>query len=542
MRAGPATPAYPRATAGDNRAMLALRRVAHHLHHAVWRFAWPWAVAVATAALAAPATAQDRLPEPVRQALAEANLPEDALAAAWLPLQHGDRPLHHQATRAMAPGSTMKLVTSAVALAQLGPNHRGFTELRSAAPVVDGVLQGDLVLRGGGDLELGLPQLWALLLELREAGIHTLGGDVVVDRTRYRPARADLLEPPFDDAPEWPYNVVPDALGLAGSLLSLELDTTGAQVSARAVPALPGLSVDASAMRRTDDRCSSWAAHWRTARREALPDGGTRLVLAGAVPAGCTVRARLQLLDRAELTERLLRWAWTSLGGRWSGRTREPATAAEVPAAPRLLARRQTRPWGEMLRHLNKQSDNEWTRLLYLELGAMAEPPVAPATATAPTAAAADAAVRRWFAQQGIATDGLVMDNGSGLSRRERITPQALAELVRAMWRSPHAADFLMSLPTVGVDGTMRLRLREGPASGRARLKTGTLRDVAALAGVAYDAEGRPWAVAMMVNHPTRAARGRAVMDAWVDHVARHSVHPSPVRPGQGLGPLGDGP
>lgn len=520
--------------------MLALRRVAHHLQHAVRRLAWPWALAAATAALATPATAQDRLPDPVRQALAEANLAEDALAAAWLPLQHGDRPLHHQATRAMAPGSTMKLVTSAVALAQLGPNHRGFTELRSAAPVLDGVLQGDLVLRGGGDLELGLPQLWALLLELREAGIHTLGGDVVVDRTRYRPARADLLEPPFDDAPEWPYNVVPDALGLASSLLSLELDTTGAQVNARAVPALPGLIVDASAMRRTDDRCTNWPAHWRTARREALPDGRTRLVLAGAVPAGCTVRARLQLLDRAELTERLLRWAWTSLGGRWNGRTREPASAAEVPAAPRLLARRQTRPWGEMLRHLNKQSDNEWTRLLYLELGAMAEPPGAPATAT--TAAAADAAVRRWFAQQGIATDGLVMDNGSGLSRRERITPQALAELVRAMWRSPHAADFLMSLPTVGVDGTMRLRLREGPASGRARLKTGTLRDVAALAGVAYDAEGRPWAVAMMVNHPTRAAQGRAVMDAWVDHVARHGVHPVPVRPGLGLGPQGDGP
>jgi D-alanyl-D-alanine carboxypeptidase/D-alanyl-D-alanine-endopeptidase (penicillin-binding protein 4) len=335
---------------------------------------------------------------------------------------------------------------------------------------------------------------------------------------------------------------VPDALGLAGSLLTLELDASGEPVTERAVPALPGLSVDASALRRIDGRCANWSAHWQGARREARPDGGTQLVLAGALPAGCTVRARLQLLDRAELTERLLRWAWTSLGGRWSGRTREPAEAAEVPPAPRLLARRQTRPWGEMLRHLNKQSDNEWTRLLYLELGAMAEAQDAPARVGATTAEAAEAAVRRWFVQQGIATEGLVLDNGSGLSRRERITPQALAELVRVMGQGPHAADFLMSLPTVGVDGTMRLRLREGPASGRARLKTGTLRDVAALAGVAYDDEGRPWAVAMMVNHPTRAARGRAVMDAWVDHVARHGVHPAPLRQGPGVGPLGDGP
>ncbi len=478
--------------------------------------------------LPAAAPAQDPLPAPVLEALRAIALPADALAAVALPLRHRDRVWHHQAERPMQPGSSMKLLTSVVALDRLGPNHRGFTELRSAAPLQGATLQGDLVLLGGGDVELGVPQLWALLVELQQAGVRRIEGDLVVDRTRYNPPRLDLGLAPFDEAPEFPYNVIPDALMLAEGLLPLELRASDGGVVASTVPRIEGIELD-SRMALVEARCADWDAHWQPAQVQA--DGGrTRITLQGAFPRDCTQRARLQLVDRAELTDKLFRTLWQGLGGTWSGRAREAA----APAGTRVLARRSARPWGELLRHLNKTSDNAWTRVLYLELGvpAMAEQP------GRSTRELADAAVRAWFSEQGIDDTGLVLDNGSGLSRSERISPWQMAQLLKAAYSGRHASELMMSLPTVGVDGTMRNRLKAGPATGWARLKTGTLRNVVALAGYVNDGQGRPWALAMMVNHDTLADRARPVLDALVDHIARHGPHPVAAL----RGPHGDGP
>jgi D-alanyl-D-alanine carboxypeptidase/D-alanyl-D-alanine-endopeptidase (penicillin-binding protein 4) len=481
--------------------------------------------------LATAVRADDTLPEPVRRALAQAQLPPDALAYAAVPLTRRGGEVGFQPTRAMQPGSTMKLVTSVVALDALGPNHRGFTELLSAAPRDGDVLAGDWVLRGGGDVELGVPQLWALLLELREAGVREIRGDLLLDRTRYEPARVDLGLPPFDEAPEFPYNVIPDALNVAGSLLPLQLQATAEGVLARSVPALDGLVVDARAMVLNDARCADWDDHWQPAT--VVRDGTlTTIRLHGAFPRGCTVRTNLQLLDRDELAERLVRTLWRGLGGSWQGRVR----AAAAPPGATVLARRQGRPWGELLRHLNKASDNAWTRVLFHELGAAAPATLAPATL--PTAERADRVLRDWLARQGIDATALVSDNGSGLSRRERVSARLLADMLRTAWRGPHRHDLLATLPTVGVDGTMRLRLRDSPAAGWARLKTGTLRNVVGLAGVLRDAEGHDWAVAMLINHEG-AARGRPVLDALVDHWTR-GVPGAPPLPR--VGPQGEGP
>jgi D-alanyl-D-alanine carboxypeptidase/D-alanyl-D-alanine-endopeptidase (penicillin-binding protein 4) len=462
-----------------------------------------------------PAQAQDALPPAVVLALEQAEVPADGFAAIALPLGRDGLVWRHRDRVPVQPGSTMKVVTSIVALDVLGPNARGHTALLSAAPLQDGVLQGDLVLRGGLDPDLGLPQLWALLGELRAAGVRHIEGALVVDRSARRPARPDLGVPPFDEAPEFPYNVIPDALLLGGALLDIELRATDTGVAARTVPALDGVAFD-SAMTLGDARCADWSREWRTAAATRAADGTVRIALAGAFPRGCIVRARLQLMDRQWLTERVFATLWRQHGGTWSGQAREGV----APAGARVLARRESRPWGEVLRDLNKSSDNALTRLLFdtLALPALERDPQA---ATQP---AADAVVRRWFEARGIPAEGLVTDNGSGLSRSERISPWQLAQALRWAHRGPLAPDLLMSLPVPGVDGTMRNRLRESPAAGTARLKTGTLWNVVALAGYVQDDRGQPWALVAVVNHPN-AARARPVLDALVDWVARGGPH-----------------
>jgi D-alanyl-D-alanine carboxypeptidase/D-alanyl-D-alanine-endopeptidase (penicillin-binding protein 4) len=492
--------------------------------------------------------------------LQQARVPADALGAIVLPAGGGlagrlSPRWAHQADRPMQPASTLKLLTSIVALDQIGPNVRGFTELLTRAPQQGDVLAGDLLLRGGADPEFDLPQLWALLLELRQVhGIRMLAGDIVIDRTLFRPSRPEREAAPFDERPEFAYNLVPDALQLNSHLLQIEISSetlnTGGAPRARALPALPGLVIDATELRLTDRPCAEWAKDWVSPPpADTTEPGMLRVRLQGGFPRGCVQRPSLSLIDPLALAERQLRWLWASLGGTWRGQLRE----AEVPTVPllnaaqqstqpaaqqppvragaavvvpgaqragaqpglRLLASHQARPWGELLRTLNKQSSNVYTRLLYLQLGvaAMADNP------TQTTRALADRAVRQWLAAQRIDAPGLVLDNGSGLSRAERITPRTLAQVLQAAHQGPWVSELMMSLPIAGIDGTLRNRLTSGPASGQARLKTGLLRDVASLGGYVRDPQGRPWVLVAFINHPNAVA-ARPALDALVDWVA----------------------
>jgi serine-type D-Ala-D-Ala carboxypeptidase/endopeptidase (penicillin-binding protein 4) len=471
------------------------------------------AIALFSASTARPGFAQSVLPPAVIQALDAAGVPADSLAAAALPLGHDAPVWEYRADVAMQPGSTMKVLTSIVALDFLSPDHRGRTELLTAAPLTRGVLRGDLVLGGGADPDLGVPQLWALLVDLRQQGVREIRGDLLLDRTRFRPARTDQGVPPFDNAPEFAYNVIPDALELAGNLLPLRLSSDPRGVHAVTVPPLAGLRIT-SRMGLSNLPCDDWDHDWQPAT-VSHRSGHPRIELQGVFPRGCSVRTALQLIDRDELAALLFRSLWQGLGGRWTGRAR----AAPAPAGARVLALHVARPWGEVLRSMNKRSDNPLARLLFLELGvpSMAGDPV---TTTAELAARE---VRRWLAEHGIADRGLVIDNGSGLSRQARITPRQLASTLASAYFGPHAPDLLMSLPVAGVDGTLRDRLRDSPAAGWARLKTGSLRDTVALAGYLRDGQGRPWAVAMMVNHDG-AERARPALDALVDSLSRAGV------------------
>lgn len=478
------------------------------------------------------------LPGPVREALNKAGLDPSTLAVAVLPLQEATglwsrAPLLHQADRAMQPASAMKVVTSAVALERIGPNARGYTELRTAAPIVDGRLRGDLVLRGGADLELGLPQLWALMLELREQGVRHIEGDIVLDRQMFKPARMDTGVPPFDESPEFPYNVIPDALQLAGNLHVLELQSDRQEVRARLRPELPGVRLDNQLSLHAPGAvaCRDWSTSgWSTPEAMPQPDGQVVVRLRGRYPADCTQRQPLQLMERNLQAHAQLRWVWAELGGHWSGRVREAPDDAQGNTT-RLLARREARPWGEWLRPLNKTSDNVATRILYLLLGLEEERRAAAAGAPQPgrsTRDWADASVRRWFTEHGIELQGLVMDNGSGLSRSERITPRQLALVLRAAQFHLHAPELMMSLPIAGVDGSLRSRMTDTPARGRARLKPGTLRNAVALAGYVEDAQGQRWVMAAMVNHDEAPRRGRPVLDAVADWVAGGGMATAP--------------
>ncbi|PWF39098.1 D-alanyl-D-alanine carboxypeptidase/D-alanyl-D-alanine endopeptidase [Massilia glaciei] len=467
--------------------------------------------------------ARAQLPEPVAALMAKSGIAPDELGL--LVLRGDGVVLAHGAERPMHPASTIKVLTTLVGLEQLGPVFRGRTELRSAAPVVGDTLMGDLVVRGGADPDFSGEALAGMLQSLRNQGIARIKGRLVFDRQLFNPPRLDLGAPPFDEYPEAYYNVIPDALMVNKNMLQLDMRSGADQVRVTMVPALEGVSVE-SRFTLIEGACAKWEDGWKLPEVLREAGGKLKVVLRGTFPKHCASSNNINIVDRHDYLDRLLRLAWGRLGGTIDG----PTVDGAGPPEARLLAEHSARALPELVRDINKISDNTLARLLYLSLGSLEAdrvdgsrptPPV-PGANTQTTLVRADQAVRAWLRGHGIDDAGLVLENGSGLSRLERISARQLGGVLQAGLRSIWAPEYMASLPIVAMDGTMRRRLPDSPAAWRARLKSGSVNNVVAVAGYVPDMAGQQHVVVAMVNSPNAGrGRGGAVLDALVDWVAR---------------------
>jgi D-alanyl-D-alanine carboxypeptidase/D-alanyl-D-alanine-endopeptidase (penicillin-binding protein 4) len=195
---------------------------------------------------------------------------------------------------------------------------------------------------------------------------------------------------------------------------------------------------------------------------------------------------------------------WAEVGGKLEGKVR----AGSAGTGAVLLREAHSRRLGEMLRDINKPSNNLMTRTLLLTLGAK--------RLGAPgTEAKGQAAVRDWLAEAGLDFPELNLGNGSGLSRDASISAESLGRLLAYMYRRPTMPEYLASLAVVGVDGTMWRRLRGSPVKGRGHIKTGTVKGASGIAGYILDRNGERWVVvALMDGRTLNTWSAHAVQDA----------------------------
>jgi D-alanyl-D-alanine carboxypeptidase/D-alanyl-D-alanine-endopeptidase (penicillin-binding protein 4) len=463
--------------------------------------------------------AKAQLPEPVIQAMTANGIGPEGLGA--IVLRGKQVLLAHEAQRSMHPGSTMKLVTTMAALDRLGPIFRARTELRTTAEVADGTLKGDLIVRGGADGDLTVDTMRDMLQTLRSTGIKKIEGNIILDRELFKPARSDLGLPPFDEAPEFPYNVIPDSLLINTNLVQVELRATSIGLQTVMLPEMDGVSLTSN-MRLINAECSKWEDGWKIPVVQRSAGGKIKVQLHGTFPRNCSKIIWLNVLDRHDFAERFIRTTWRKLGGKWTGE----AMPGSTPPGTRVLAEHVARALPETIRDINKLSNNVLARSLFLSMGSL-ETDVELGSKPLPftgedTRLRAEASIRQWLRSYGIDDTGMVLENGSGLSRIERSTPSQMAAVLQIGLGSTWAPEFMASLPIVGLDGTMRNRMRDGPAASRARLKTGTLTGMTGIAGYVPDANNQMCIVVGFINHPLAGnGRGRAVLDALVNWVAR---------------------
>jgi D-alanyl-D-alanine carboxypeptidase/D-alanyl-D-alanine-endopeptidase (penicillin-binding protein 4) len=448
----------------------------------------------------------DGLPPAVLQALKAAQIPASSVAVVVQPVDAAAPLVAHNATQPMNPASVMKLLTTYAALDLLGPAYTWKTTVWTETAPVDGVLNGNLYIRGSGDPRFAIEHLWSLLRQVQVRGIRQIAGDVVIDRTAFN---VPAIDPgAFDDKPMRPYNVGPDGLLLNFRAMRFTLLPDNGKPRVLMETPSDGLRID-NQLRAGNGECGS---NWKDLISvRLLPDNsGQRLEFSGTYAALCGEKLlNLAPLPADAQAGGLIRALWKELGGSLAGQVR----GGIVPLGTRLLTQHESAPLADAVRDINKYSNNVMARQVFLTLG----------NGNGSDGATPERARQRisdWLAGRQLRFGELVLDNGSGLSRSERISADSLNRLLLDAWKNPVMPEFVASMPIVGIDGTMKKRLKDATATGRAHIKTGTLEGVKTVAGYALDARGRRYALAFFINHP-RAQGGSAAIDALIDWVAQ---------------------
>jgi len=470
--------------------------------------AWLATVSVLAATALAPVAgrAQSGMPAPVAAAVRAAGVAPGEVGLAVVPVDGRGTLAAHNAELALNPASTMKLVTTYAALSLLGPDYRWTTALAARGRVEGDTLHGDLVLRGGGDPKLVIEDMTELVGRLRATGLREIRGDLVVDDSLYEVG--DESYEKFDGDPAQPYNVRPHAALMNFKATKVVVRPNGSAVAIELDPPLAGVPV-VNEVKLVRGPCRFGA--WGLAVRDAGPEQRPSIRVGGAYSAGCGEQSTMvAVLNHRQFIQGFFLGAWQAAGGAWSGRA--VVERGVDPSLPALAQWTSPRTLAEVVRDINKFSNNVMARQVMLQTSA---DPVARRPATLERARRT---VTAWLERKGLRSPELVIDNGSGLSRLERISAASMARLLVDAARSEQAAPFVDSLPVAGVDGTMKGRLRDEPVAGRARIKTGSLNDVRSIAGYVDAASGRRYAVVMLVNGPRAPGSGPAqdALIRWV--------------------------
>ena len=452
------------------------------------------------------AVAQHSIPVGVKNVLNLRQLPDDSLSLYVENLTSGKTVIAWNEDTPQNPASVLKLLTTLVALEELGPTYRWKTEVYVRGTTEGDRLDGDLLLKGYGDPFLVTERLWAMMRGIRRTGISTIGGDLLLDDSYFDVA--DYDPGAFDNQPLRAYNVSPSALLMNFKVVrfQFEPDVANAIINLRLDPELDNLQV-VNRLSLKNGRCGGYQRGITITPNENVD----RMIFSGAFPSGCRSYAMDRtVLSHNEFAYGLFKTLWQEMGGTFNGGWRNAKASEEE----RPVITFESLPLTDIIGSVNKHSNNVMARQLVYTLGAEAhgEPG---------TAEKGRQVVEAWLAERGLEFPELSFDNGAGLSRVSRLTASHLGDLLRYAWYSPLMPEFVASMSLSGLDGTLARRFRGEDLTGRAHMKTGSLDHVAAIAGYLQARSGDRFIVVALQSyenvHRGTGEEVQAALLRWVD-------------------------
>ena len=456
----------------------------------------------------APPATVVRTVDPVQQlqasllaATAAAGVQRGAWGVAVHSLDRNERLFELNARMLLVPASVAKIASVATAAESVGWDYRFETTLRATGPVADGVLRGDLVVTGSGDPTIGGragEDLGPWIDAIGGAGIRRIEGRVIGDDDAIEEPRPQLA---------WAWDDLGYTTGALFGALNLAENRMPVIVGAGPAPGLPTtLAVEPQAAYRplANRTVTGPAGSPQLLWPEQRP-GEQFLTIAGSIPAGApparlTVSAGNPTFWFASVLRNRLQRAGIEVGGEaWD--VDDVIPPPDLTHAAVLLTHRSL-PLADIVQPLLKDSIN-----LYAEAVMRLNTPAG----RFPTNDAALDGFRARLASWGIAADAQQLIDGSGLSRRNVITAEALLQVLLRADDPTGMSPLLAGLPVAGVDGSLANRMKGTPAEGRVRAKTGTMSNIRSLAGYATTRDGERLAFVAMVNNfegPGAAANG----------------------------------
>lgn len=437
------------------------------------------------------------LPDEIKAMMEKSKIPSDHLSA-YIRDLNADAPMVlHNDKVPRNPASTMKLITTWAALKLLGPAYTWKTEVWLRGELKDGVLNGDLILKGYGDPFLTDESFREMLSDLRLKGLKEIHGNLIIDNSYFQLGKLDPAA--FDNEPTKVYNAPPSALmfNFQANRFLFEADEVNNRVNITPFPLIPGLQLD-NKVTLSKGGCSK--QHYRP----VFEQQGQAIQVRGAYSAACGKNFIMRVMSTPEENVfNAFRDVWRSQGGVFDGKL----LIGQVQAGDVLLHTHESRTLGEQIRFVNKWSNNVMARMLMLAAGVkvMGEPA---------TVDKGRIAIAQVLQEAGIDYKGMVVDNGSGLSRHARVTARQLGELLETAWRDPYMPEFMASMPLLGEDGTLAQRFNAEDLRGRSHMKTGTLRDATAIAGYMLTRSGKRLVVVLQHNGAEAQGSGRRLQDA----------------------------
>lgn len=435
--------------------------------------------------------------------------PESHVGVSVIDVASGETVYAHQSTKLYTPASLVKLLTSGAALAYLGAQKRFATRLLVDGPTDGGLVRGHLVLKGEGDPTLAVADLDALAGRLKAQGIKTVTGDVVADASYFQPKAAGAPGWAWDDLVE-PYAPPVSALSLSHNII--EVGVTPALLPGEAARVTLRPMSNYLALQAKVTTLAPNAAYTLDLTRQPGTASKETWQLRGGFPAGAEpVELGHAIAEPARFAAVAMKEALERQGIQVYGGAR----LGTAPANARTVAAHQSAPLADIVRTMNKESDNLIAETLLFHLGVRGH--------GAPGTREKGLRILGGFLERaGWPATGYRLEDGSGLSRYDAVTPAQLTALLRAMPAESLAYPaYLISLPVGGIDGTLATRMGAPELRGRVRAKTGTMSGVSGIAGYVTTESGRTLAVAIMVNgFVGPAAKARELQDALVKAIA----------------------
>lgn len=460
------------------------------------------------------------LPKSIHQTLHAAGVPDSAISIIVQPIMQpttkhkgAQTPLlSHLPHKKRLPASTLKIVPTYAALDALGPEFHWINRVYYTGRIVNGTLHGDLIIKGSGDPKLVREYIEDIYAAVRQKGITHIQGNLLLDNHVFGKITHDPAA--FDGEPYRPYNTAPDGLLVNFKSIILKFDPipSSGVVNISHEPAMADMRFHTRAV-LSEGSCG----------RKTWQDGLSASFTADAVtfsghyPISCGEREWAVALPAPErFAPRVLKGMWLASGGTLSG----DALYAKTPTHAKPLLSKRSLPLKDIIKDINQYSNNVMTEQVFLSLPRYAKHGKYTHQGTYTHARRW---LTHWWRRHLPKATQPIMSKASGLCRSCYVTPDALNALLQHAAKHKHASVFKASLGVAGHSGTIKsfkYRMKHSPANGRAYIKTGTIDQVASIAGYIDAKNGTSYSVVAIINH-ANARKGRAALDELMDWVAR---------------------